>query len=212
MEFYDGAVLASTDATAPYTAAWSFTSANNGAHAWTARAYDAAGNVATSAVVTLTVNITVPCVYGIAPTSAAFGIGAGSNNVTVTTSSGCAWTAGSNAGWLSITTGNSGTGTGLVRYAVAANPGIARAGTLTIAGQTFTVSQASGCAYLLSATSANSPAGGAVDIETLVESMLRLSQLVSDFPEIVEMDINPLKVQPVDGGAIAIDSRITIKA
>ncbi len=51
-----------------------------------------------------------------------------------------------------------------------------------------------------------------VDIETLVESMLRLSQLVSDFPEIVEMDINPLKVQPVDGGAIAIDSRITIKA
>jgi acetyltransferase len=51
-----------------------------------------------------------------------------------------------------------------------------------------------------------------VDTETLVQAMLRLSQLVTDFPEIVEMDINPLKVQPVDGGAIAIDSRITITA
>jgi hypothetical protein len=32
-------------------------SANNGAHNWTARAYDAAGNVNTSLVVSLTVNI-----------------------------------------------------------------------------------------------------------------------------------------------------------
>jgi len=50
----------------------------------------------------------------------------------------------------------------------------------------------------------------AVDIDALVDAILRLSQLVSDFPEIVEMDINPLKVQPEHGGAIAIDSRITL--
>ncbi len=51
-----------------------------------------------------------------------------------------------------------------------------------------------------------------VDIEALVESILRLSQLVTDFPEIAEMDINPLKVQPEHGGALSIDSRISLKA
>ncbi|MHB9024942.1 MAG: acetate--CoA ligase alpha subunit [Armatimonadota bacterium] len=51
-----------------------------------------------------------------------------------------------------------------------------------------------------------------VDLDALVESILRLSQLVTDFPEILEMDINPLKVLPDKGGAISIDSRITITA
>ncbi len=30
------------------------------------------------------------------------------------------------------------------------------------------------------------------DIEAIIEVLLRLSQLVNDFPEIVELDINPL--------------------
>jgi hypothetical protein len=62
--------------------------------------------------------------------------------VTVTTTSGCAWTAGSNAPWLTITSGASGTGNGTVGFAAAANTGVARTGTLTIAGQPFTVTQA----------------------------------------------------------------------
>jgi acetyltransferase len=49
-----------------------------------------------------------------------------------------------------------------------------------------------------------------VDLPALTEALLRLSQLVTDFPEIKEMDINPLKVLPEDGGAIAIDSRIAL--
>jgi len=49
-----------------------------------------------------------------------------------------------------------------------------------------------------------------VDLPALTEALLRLSQLVTDFPEIEEMDINPLKVLPEDGGAIAIDSRIAL--
>ena len=48
------------------------------------------------------------------------------------------------------------------------------------------------------------------DTDAIVESLLRLSQLVTDFPEIVEMDINPLKVGEVGAGAVAIDARITI--
>jgi acetyl coenzyme A synthetase (ADP forming)-like protein len=50
----------------------------------------------------------------------------------------------------------------------------------------------------------------AVDKEILVESLLRIGQLVQDFPEITELDINPLLVYPK--GAIAIDMRLVLKA
>ncbi len=49
------------------------------------------------------------------------------------------------------------------------------------------------------------------DIESIKEGLLRLSQLVMDFPIISELDINPLMVFPADkGGSIAIDVRINI--
>jgi acetate---CoA ligase (ADP-forming) len=48
------------------------------------------------------------------------------------------------------------------------------------------------------------------DVAAIEEALLRLSQLVSDFPEIVEMDINPLKAGEAGNGAVAIDARITI--
>lgn len=49
----------------------------------------------------------------------------------------------------------------------------------------------------------------AVDKESLIEAIGRLSQLVTDFPEIVELDINPLLALP--GGAIALDARVVIE-
>jgi acetyltransferase len=49
------------------------------------------------------------------------------------------------------------------------------------------------------------------DLPAVKEALLRLSQLVTDFPQILEMDINPLMVLPLGKGAIVIDSRITIK-
>ncbi|MFN3467343.1 MAG: acetate--CoA ligase family protein, partial [Candidatus Brocadiales bacterium] len=42
----------------------------------------------------------------------------------------------------------------------------------------------------------------------VVEGLQRLSQLVVDFPEILELDINPLAVLPK--GTVAIDARITL--
>ena len=47
-----------------------------------------------------------------------------------------------------------------------------------------------------------------LDTEALVESLLRLSQLVTDFPEIEGIDINPVKV--LEKGAIAVDARILL--
>ena len=57
VEFYDGATLKGTDTAAPYSYSWSISSAANGSHSWTAKAYDAAGNSKVSTAVSLSVNI-----------------------------------------------------------------------------------------------------------------------------------------------------------
>ena len=77
---------------------------------------------------------------------------------------GCAWTAQSDAPWLTITGGNSGTGDGTISFAVAPNPGPAqRVGTITANGNTFTVTQTGiGCVYTVTppATTAFPAQGG----------------------------------------------------
>jgi len=48
----------------------------------------------------------------------------------------------------------------------------------------------------------------AVDVEQLIEVLIRLSYFVSDFPEIVEFDVNPLLVTP--HAVLALDARIVV--
>jgi len=81
------------------------------------------------------------CPSSLSPQSESFGASGGSDTVNVTAPSGCAWTATSNATWINITSGTSGSGDGSVNYTVSPNTGSDRTGTLTIAGKTFTVSQ-----------------------------------------------------------------------
>ncbi len=45
----------------------------------------------------------------------------------------------------------------------------------------------------------------------IVDTLLRVSQLVSDFPEIVELDINPLMVFEQGRGVLGIDMRMALK-
>ncbi len=80
----------------------------------------------------------------ISPTSQSFPASGGPGSVSVTVAAGDPWTAQSNAPWLTgVTPG--GTGSGTVNYTVAVNAtGAPRSGTLTIAGNTFTVNQAAG--------------------------------------------------------------------
>jgi len=49
------------------------------------------------------------------------------------------------------------------------------------------------------------------DVEAIVETILRVSQLVTDFPEIAELDINPLLVREKGQGAVAVDMRLILK-
>jgi len=81
------------------------------------------------------------CSYALAQPSASISAFGGAFTVNVTGTPTCPWTTMSNAPWLTIVSG-SGNSSGTVTYAVAPNAGPARAGTLTIAGQTFTVVQA----------------------------------------------------------------------
>ncbi len=48
------------------------------------------------------------------------------------------------------------------------------------------------------------------DIDQLIESVGRLAQLVTDFPEISELDINPLLVLPEGEGVKVLDARIVL--
>jgi acetyltransferase len=50
-----------------------------------------------------------------------------------------------------------------------------------------------------------------VDKAAIIDTLLRVSQLVQHYPEIVELDINPLVVYPVGQGAIALDARLVLR-
>jgi hypothetical protein len=83
------------------------------------------------------------CTYNVSASSMSMLAAGGSNAVTVTTQSECSWTARSDASWITIASGASGTGTGSVGVLVAANSTVAeRKSTRVIAGYDVTVSQA----------------------------------------------------------------------
>ena len=48
----------------------------------------------------------------------------------------------------------------------------------------------------------------AADLDALVQCLVQVSQLMVDFPEIIELDINPLTAGPA--GATALDARAVL--
>ena len=94
------------------------------------------------------------CALSIAPGSVSVNANGTTGTVAVTGQTGCAWTAVSNETWITVTGGASGSGNGTVSYSIAANAGTSgRTGTVTIAGQTFTVTQAGvPCTFAISPT------------------------------------------------------------
>jgi hypothetical protein len=93
------------------------------------------------------------CSYMIGPTFASVDNLGGNVSVSVSAPGGCPWTAVSNVGWLTVKSGASGSGGGMVVLNVAPNTNGARFGTATIAGQTFSVTQGAGACGALDVTS-----------------------------------------------------------
>ena len=98
------------------------------------------------------------CTYTLSTASLTAGSQGGPNSVSVTTAANCAWTATSDRGWMTITGGSSGTGSGVVNITLTPNLNEAgRTGTLTVAGKAVAVTQegAGPCAVEISPTSAS---------------------------------------------------------
>jgi hypothetical protein len=99
--------------------------------------------------------------YGITPAAQSFGIPGGAGTVFVVGN--CAWSAVSHVPWIQITSAATGSGDYALTYAVAPNSGGTRSGTMTIAGHTFTVTQAGNivCTYGVNFPANPAPSGGA---------------------------------------------------
>ena len=104
---------------------------------------------------TFTVTQANGCTYGLTASSVAIVAAGGTATVGVTASdAACAWSRASNVAWITIAQGTSGAGAATLTYTVAPNLGLERTGTLTLAGQTFTVNQAGGCTFTLATNAA----------------------------------------------------------
>ena len=89
-----------------------------------------------------------PCTYRLTPDSRNIGADGGDFSVAVATQASCAWTASSEAAWITITDARSGTGSGTFVARIAANTGGARSGVIRVGSETLTVQQAGRtCSY-----------------------------------------------------------------
>jgi hypothetical protein len=81
------------------------------------------------------------CSISIKPTWYDAGRGPDDIRIRVTAAAGCSWVTTNSAPWVTVAAGSSGSGDGTVRLLVEANTGAARATTLEIGGETFTLRQ-----------------------------------------------------------------------
>jgi hypothetical protein len=81
------------------------------------------------------------CSGSIKPSYYDAGRGPDDIRIRVTAAAGCSWVTTSRASWVQVAEGSRGSGDGTVRLLVEANAGAARATTLEIAGETFTLRQ-----------------------------------------------------------------------
>jgi hypothetical protein len=115
------------------------------------------------------------CSPSISPGNQFFASIGGSGSVALRAGSGCSWTVVNNNSWIALASDASGTGDDTVFYEVRENFASPRQGTLTIAGQTLTVTQdgetEGNCLYFISPRSKTvSSSGGTGSISLTTES------------------------------------------
>ncbi len=141
---------------------YTITGLSDGVYYFAATAYNTSGIESAYSNEISTEIVTNSCTYSISPQSAQFGPSGGTGSVEVTAPPGCAWTA-ADALPLTITSGRSGSGNGIVTYTLPANTSTnAVTAASSIAGHTFTVKQSAAALTIIAAAGAGgsiSPAG-----------------------------------------------------
>src|SRR6185295_6887518 len=101
------------------------------------------------------------CTFQVSPDTITAPAAGGQQTETVTASAAdCAWSSVSNAPWIAIVSGATGTGTGAAQLNIQINGGPARTGTALIAGRTITVNQDSACTISIAPASQSMIVGG----------------------------------------------------
>ena len=108
------------------------------------------------------------CGYSLSRTNSFFGDSGGTGSIALSTGGACAWTVVSNDSWIVLSSAESGSGSSTITFEVRENfTGSPRTGTISVAGQTFTVLQDAGladCLYMVSPKSASVPAVGGTGV------------------------------------------------
>jgi len=109
------------------------------------------------------------CSAGLSVSSASAPAGGGTGAVTVTTPPICDYDTVQGPGWITVTSGGSGTGSGTLVYSVAPNTtGSQRSGALTIGGQPFTITQPGlACSVTLDTSGLGAPFGSTGGVGTI---------------------------------------------
>jgi hypothetical protein len=106
------------------------------------------------------------CSYVLSSAGSSVAAAGGTGSFTLTSGTGCPWTAQTSASWLAVTSPASGSGPVTVTFSAAANTDTSpRSATITIAGETYAVSQAAGaCSVTTSTSSASLGASGGIGL------------------------------------------------
>jgi hypothetical protein len=106
----------------------------------------------------LTVAQATGCTYSVQPLSQDVGGGGGNVVVSVTTGVGCSWSASSAVDWITVS--STGGDVAQATFTVKPNASQPRTGTVTVAGRTVTINQASPCRWSFAPPSHDLPASG----------------------------------------------------
>ena len=108
-----------------------------------------------------TINQAADCRYRVSPLTASVDAAGGAITVHVQTDASCEWSAAAGAAWIGVNGDGTRKGDGAVTLAVTANSGATRSGTVRVAGQTVTLTQATAsCASTITPTGETASAAG----------------------------------------------------
>ncbi len=137
-----------------------------------------------------------------------------SHSVNVTTTSECTWTAVSNVSWLQFTGSTNGTGNGTINYSVDANPNaVSRTGTITIGGQTLTVTQYGANMLVSIPTTLTAQNGAVLTVPISVNDTTGQNILSYDFTLTYDPSVITPQVTPYDtSGTLSSGFVVTVNA